>query len=290
MTDCVEAAVNDDHPPHGAEDDREARAEPITAASRLTDVIAAEPAAIERLAAIDPIFLDLRALSTSTASPAPTLREAAQRVGVPVAALLAAITGEAPAACLSADGVEEQGEVAPPWLDHFQEETATRIDVRPPLAAGRDPFTTVMAALADVPLDGGLVIDAPFDPVPLRRVLERRGFSTFGRRLAKHHWRICCRPDPGPEAAGHPPTSSSGPTVWRSADGVHIDVRGLLPPAPLTAVLRLLDSGEHQGTVIVHHQREPAYLFPELADRDWDYAHLDGEPGEVRLRLTRRVR
>ena len=146
-----------------------------------------------------------------------------------------------------------------------------------------------MAAAADVPQGGGLVIDAPFDPVPLRRVLERRGFATFGRRLAEQHWRICCRRDAAPAAAVHAPPSPSDATIWRSADGVHIDVRGLLPPAPLTAILRLIDSGEHQGVIIVHHQREPAYLIPELADRNWAYAYLDGEPGEVRLRLTRRV-
>ena len=83
------------------------------------DVIAAEPAAIERLAAIDPIFRDLGALSTSASPLGPTLREAAERVGVPVAALLAVITGEAPAASLAAEGVEKEREARPGWLDHF---------------------------------------------------------------------------------------------------------------------------------------------------------------------------
>jgi uncharacterized protein (DUF2249 family) len=289
VTDRAEATVTDSDSPPGAEEDREARIGRISAASRLTDVIAAEPAAIERLLAIDPIFRDLEALSTCASPLGPTLRQAAERVGVPVAALLAVITGQAPAACFSAEGVEKEREARPDWLDHFHEEAATRIDVRPSLAAGRDPFTTVMAAAAQVPQGGELVIDAPFDPVPLRRVLERRGFATFGRRLAEQHWRICCHRDPGPEGPVHPPPSPSGATVWRSADVVHIDVRGLPPPAPLTAILRLIDSGEHEGIIIVHHQREPVYLIPELADRNWAYVYLEGEPGEVRLRLTRRA-
>ena len=266
----------------------EAQGGRISAASRLMEVIAAEPAAIGRLAAVDPAFQDLGALSTSSSPLGPTLRELAERVGVPVAALLGVITGEAPAACLAADRVEKEHEARPGWLDHFQEAAAVRIDVRPSLAARRDPFTTVMAAAAEVPPGGGLRIDAPFDPVPLRRVLERRGFATFGRRLAEQHWHICCRREPGPEAVEYPPPQSSDATVWRSADGVHIDVRGLSPPAPMTAILRLIDSGQHQGIIIVHHQRQPAYLIPELAERDWAYAYLGGEPGEVRLRLTRR--
>lgn len=282
-----EATVNSSHPPPGADDNHEARNECISATSRLMDVIAGEPAAIERLAAIDPVFRDLGALTTSASPFGPTLREAAEQVGVPVAALLGVITGEVPAACLAADRVEKEREARPGWLDHFQEGAATRIDVRPLLAAGRDPFTTVMAGAAEVPQGGGLVIDAPFDPVPLRRVLERRGFATFGRRLAEQHWRICCRRHEAAEAAVYPPPQSSGAIVWRSADGVHIDVRGLSPPAPMIAILRLIDSGQHQGVVIVHHEREPVFLIPELADRNWAYAYLDGEPGEVRLRLTR---
>lgn len=282
--------MTDSDLPPGAEDDRQDRIGRIRAGSRLKDVVAADPTVIERLAAIDPAFRDLGALSTGVSPLGPTLREAAEKIGVPVAALLAVITGEAPAACLAADRVEKEPEARPDWLDHFQETTATRIDVRPSLAAGRDPFTTVMAVAAEVPQGRELMIDAPFDPVPLRSVLERRGFTTFGRRLAERHWRICCRREPDAEAAVRTPPSPSGATVWQSADGVHIDVRGLSPPAPLVAILRLIDSGEHQGIIIVHHQREPAYLFPELADRDWDYVYLEGEPGEVRLRLTRRGR
>ncbi len=280
-----EATVNNSHPPP---ENHEPRNGLISASSRLMDVIAAEPAVVKRLAAIDAIFRDLGAL-TSASPFGPTLRELAERVGVPVAALLGVVTGKAPAACLAADQVEKEYEARPDWLDHFQQGAATRIDVRPSLAASRDPFTTVMAAAVEVPRGGGLVIDAPFDPVPLRRVLERRGFATFGRRLAEQHWRICCRREPERHAAVYPPASVSDATVWQSADGVHIDVRGLSPPAPMIAILRLIDSGQHQGVVIVHHEREPAFLIPELADRKWAYAYLDGEPGEVRLRLTRRA-
>lgn len=281
--------VNSSDPPRGVDDDHEAQSGRISAASRLMDVIAAEPAAIARLAAIDPAFRDIGALSTSASPLGPTLREMAERVEVPVAALLGAITGEAPAACLAANRAEKKQETQPGWLDQYQEAAATKIDVRPLLAAHRDPFTIVMAAAAEVPQGGGLVIDVLFDPVPLRHVLERRGFATFGRRLAEQHWRIYCRREPVPEAAVHPPPQQSGATVWQSADGVHIDVRGLSAPAPMIAILRLIDSGQHQGVIIVHHEREPIFLIPELAERNWAYAYLDGEPGEVRLRLTSRA-
>jgi hypothetical protein len=37
----------------------------------------------------------------------------------------------------------------------------------------------------------------------------------------------------------------------------------------------------------VHHERDPTFLYPELAEIGWSATTIDGEPGEVRLRLAR---
>jgi hypothetical protein len=37
--------------------------------------------------------------------------------------------------------------------------------------------------------------------------------------------------------------------------------------------------------VIAHLEREPVFLYPELAERGWSHALVPGEPGEVRLVL-----
>lgn len=76
-------------------------------------------------------------------------------------------------------------------------------------------------------------------------------------------------------------------TSWRDADGWHIEVRGLAPPGPLVAILRLVDSAHAFTPVIVHHDRDPLLLHGELAERGWSAEPIDGEPGEVRLRLTK---
>ena len=73
---------------------------------------------------------------------------------------------------------------------------------------------------------------------------------------------------------------------WREGDAWHIDVRGLAPPQPLVAVLRLVESVTDGTAVIVHHDRDPLLLYPELAERGWRAEAIAGEPGEVRLRLT----
>ncbi len=75
---------------------------------------------------------------------------------------------------------------------------------------------------------------------------------------------------------------------WRDSDGIHIDVRGLPPPEPMVAILALLERPDVENeSVIVHHERQPIYLYPELAERSWNYEIIPGEPGEVRLLLTR---
>ncbi|HLT27701.1 MAG TPA: DUF2249 domain-containing protein [Zeimonas sp.] len=74
---------------------------------------------------------------------------------------------------------------------------------------------------------------------------------------------------------------------WTEPDGIHIDVRGLQPPQPMVAILTLLRSVDDDRPVIVHLDREPQLLYPELAEIGWSAEIIDGEPGEVRLRLTR---
>ena len=74
---------------------------------------------------------------------------------------------------------------------------------------------------------------------------------------------------------------------WRAADGLHIDVRGLQPPEPMVAILQQIEKPDAGDLMIVHHFREPIYLYPELAERGWSHEIIPGDPGEVRLMLKR---
>jgi hypothetical protein len=74
---------------------------------------------------------------------------------------------------------------------------------------------------------------------------------------------------------------------WRGDDGWHIDVRGLAPPQPLVEILALVASIDDDGAVIVHHDRDPMLLYPQLAEIGWGAERIEGEPGEVRLKLEK---
>jgi len=74
---------------------------------------------------------------------------------------------------------------------------------------------------------------------------------------------------------------------WVEADGIHIDVRGLAAPAPLVAIVELVASIRDATPVIVHHERDPQMLYPELAELGWAAERIDAPAGEIRLKLER---
>ena len=83
--------------------------------------------------------------------------------------------------------------------------------------------------------------------------------------------------------------AAAAPRRWRDADGEHIDVRGLAPPAPLVQIVALVDAlaDDAAAVIVVHHDRDPQMLYPELAERGWRAERIPGDADEVRLRLAR---
>jgi uncharacterized protein DUF2249 len=71
------------------------------------------------------------------------------------------------------------------------------------------------------------------------------------------------------------------PRIWRTADAVHIDLRGLEPPEPMVAVLRMIDGGELDSALIAHLDREPIFLYPELDDRGWSHELMPSSSGST---------
>jgi Uncharacterized conserved protein (DUF2249) len=81
--------------------------------------------------------------------------------------------------------------------------------------------------------------------------------------------------------------------TWRTADAVHIDVRGLEPPEPMVAILQTIEGGEVDTALIAHLDREPIFLYPELDDRGWSHEIIQSSCGStdcedgVMLRMVR---
>jgi uncharacterized protein (DUF2249 family) len=67
------------------------------------------------------------------------------------------------------------------------------IDARPIIAAGGEPFETIMAAASSLTDGEDLVVLAPFEPVPLEGVLSSQGFSYETEDLGEGDWRVTFR-------------------------------------------------------------------------------------------------
>ncbi len=63
-----------------------------------------------------------------------------------------------------------------------------RLDVRPVLASGGEPFDLFMATAGRVPLGGALELTAPFEPVPLYALMRLRGFIRTTEARGPAEW------------------------------------------------------------------------------------------------------
>lgn len=67
------------------------------------------------------------------------------------------------------------------------------VDARPIIAAGGEPFDTIMAAVAALAESEELVVLAPFEPVPLEGVLGSQGFMYEVADLGDGDWQVTFR-------------------------------------------------------------------------------------------------
>jgi hypothetical protein len=63
------------------------------------------------------------------------------------------------------------------------------VDVRPFVARGEEPFKKVMATIASLGPDEGLIVTAPFLPSPLIERMQSAGYQARPERSADGSWR-----------------------------------------------------------------------------------------------------
>lgn len=151
------------------------------------------------------------------------------------------------------------------------------LDVRDAIRRGEEPFGTIMAAVADLSADQALVLRAPFEPLPLYRVLGKRGFAHWTERRGDDDWTVWFY-------RGEP---VDAPVTGALATGATLDVRGLEPPQPMVAVLERLETLAGGQTLTVVHDRRPTFLYPQLDARGFTHRTEEPEPGVVRIIIER---
>ncbi|WP_019376236.1 DUF2249 domain-containing protein [Virgibacillus halodenitrificans] len=65
---------------------------------------------------------------------------------------------------------------------------AVVLDVREDLRLKKEPFDKIMAAVKSIEVGQELILHAPFNPLPLHKVLHRKGFAHQVEKVEKRHW------------------------------------------------------------------------------------------------------
>lgn len=153
-----------------------------------------------------------------------------------------------------------------------------RLDVRDDIRRGQEPFQRIMTAVAGLGPEDVLVLRAPFEPVPLYRVLGRKGFVHRTERRGEDDWWVWFSRQPGP---GEPDAAAAA--VGDDPLTMTLDVRGLEPPLPMVRILERLERlGPGQRLEVVHDRR-PVFLYPQLDERGFLHETHEPEPGVVRI-------
>ena len=82
-----------------------------------------------------------------------------------------------------------------------------------------------------------------------------------------------------------------GSRKWRTADAVHIDLRGLEQAETMATVLQTIESGDVDTALVGHFDQEPILLYPDLEERGWSHETVDTQCGDCEggfmLRMVR---
>ena len=152
------------------------------------------------------------------------------------------------------------------------------LDVRQILRDGGMPFQLIMDTVSSLDPGEGLRLHVIFQPVPLIRQLEQRGYSHVARKLSDDDWEIDFVP--GDQAVEPEPAAPATEAIW--PDPVwNLDLTDLPPPEPMERILARLETMESGEVLFALLNREPVFLFNELKDRGHEWIGNFDDSGKV---------
>ena len=271
---------------------------PVTAADTVSDVLARSESLVDVFVRHAPHFAKLRnramrrimarlvtveqAARTANVSPERLVHDLNEALGIPDPADVAP---RIPTAAASAD-----------LARHPADANVVEVDVREDLRAGREPFSKIMVAVAQLRPDEVLRLRTIFEPAPLFTVLAKRGFAHESTAHAADDWSAWFwRSDARNDAAAAPDSHD----IDRSSDAavdsasvaddttVVLDVRGLQPPEPLMRTLAALETLPDGHVLVQINSRVPQLLFPMLAEQGYACEVDESRAEEVLVRIWR---
>jgi uncharacterized protein (DUF2249 family) len=142
-----------------------------------------------------------------------------------------------------------------------------QLDVREYILNGGHPFQKIMDAVSRLAANEKLMVIAPFEPVPLISILERKGFRHSTNRLASGDWEVVFSRSTAKTEQPPVRTASTKVSPAETNESIELDARGLEPPQPMVRILEAA-GGMPEGTVLhAKTDRRPMHLYAQLEAR-----------------------
>lgn len=147
-------------------------------------------------------------------------------------------------------------------------ENIVTLDVREDLRQGREPFSKILNAVAQLHSDENLLLIAPFEPAPLFSVLGKQGFDHESKQIQSGDWEVLFTRRSGAATLfvppSHPPCSA---VKTEPTEIIAVDARGLEPPQPMIKILEALAALPAGAELRAHTDRRPMHLYAQLEER-----------------------
>lgn len=259
----------------------------INANTKIAEVIRQNPDALEAIVSIRPKFEKLRnPLLRRLMTGRTSLAMAAKLGGCPIDDFFAKLEPLGFEIDRSVLPVFIDQEPVPDFIHSIRKEQLIDLDVRPILAAGKDPLNTILEHVKRVKPGQILKVTNTFSPTPLISLLEKKNFLSYTHTLEDNLVETYFFKTPeATEVEPEAEIKQDWDVILKRYQGkfILLDVRQLEMPLPMATILEELDKLPVVNALYVYHKRIPVFLLPELTQRNFDYRIREVTDGEVHL-------
>ena len=264
--------------------------EKIDVNSKIGKIIKSHPGALEAIVSINPKLEKLKN---------PVLRKIfADRTSIAMASKMVGHSVDEFFAKLKPLGFEVDRQIlsletepqnVPSFVSQITKEQVIDFDVRELLTSGVDPLKLILEKVKTIEVGQALKIINTFEPIPLVKMLEKKGFIIHIDKIADDLVETYFYKPNEAEAFADKALDTGNGIGWgllinRFKDKlVKVDVRELDMPQPMHTILGALENLPKDTALFVYHKRIPVFLLPELAEQGFEYRIQEISDGEVHL-------
>lgn len=157
----------------------------------------------------------------------------------------------------------------PEFLNNTSSDKTVKLDVRPIINQGLDPFLNIINTVNQLKEDEIFLLINSFEPIPLYTVLGKKSFDHWTEKVDDAFHVYFFRRKEDEISKSEELSEEKRIDDLNFENIIEIDVRELPLPEPMMKILETLPQIDDQTVLLVHHHREPMILYPKLEERGY---------------------